>query len=98
MILSYYVQVRYVYICEFKGKFIQNQALAHGSIISINLYLQAGLGCAYIDWENMEIGTDDYIEEFYDEGREDELLDPNHFQGLFLLMGCLVSTGLGKSS
>ena len=51
-----------------------------------------------LPWENMVIGTDDYIEEFYDEGREDELLDPNHFQGLFLLMGCLISTGLGKSS
>ena len=49
-------------------------------------------------WDNMDITTDDYINQYYDEGREDELLDPTHLQGLFLLMGILVSTGLGKSS
>ena len=54
--------------------------------------------CGSIPWENKDIGTDDYIEQFYGEGREDQLLDPTHFQGLFLLMGILVSTGLGKSS
>ena len=41
---------------------------------------------------------DEYIQQFYDEGREDELVDPTHFQGLFLLMGILVSIGLGKLS
>ena len=46
----------------------------------------------------MEIGTDDYIEDYYVSGREEELLDPNHFQGLFLLMGILISIGLGKLS
>ena len=46
----------------------------------------------------MELTTDDYIQKFYDEGREEELLDPTHLQGLFLMMGILVSTGLGKSS
>ena len=51
-----------------------------------------------LKWENAKIGADDYIEQFYVEGREEELVDPNHFQGLFLLMGILVSTGLGKSS
>ena len=46
----------------------------------------------------MEKDVDDYIEEFYREGREDELLEPSHFQGLFLLMGIMISAGLGKPS
>ena len=49
-------------------------------------------------WENMEIDIDDFIEDFYADGREDELLEPSHFQGLFLLMGIMISTGLGKPS
>ena len=51
-----------------------------------------------LKWENMEKDVDDYIEEFYNEGREDELLEPSHFQGLFLLMGIMISAGLGKPS
>ena len=51
-----------------------------------------------LPWENMEISADDYIEQFYLEGREEELVEPSHFQGLFLLMGIMISTGLGKSS
>ena len=51
-----------------------------------------------LKWENMEKDVDDYIEEFYREGREDELLEPSHFQGLFLLMGIMISAGLGKPS
>ena len=46
----------------------------------------------------MEKDVDDYIEEFYSEGREEELVEPSHFQGLFLLMGIMISAGLGKSS
>ena len=46
----------------------------------------------------MEISADDYIEQVYLEGREEELVEPSHFQGLFLLMGIMISTGLGKSS
>ena len=46
----------------------------------------------------MEIDADDIIEEFYVAGIEDELVAPDHFQGLFLLMGILISTGLGKLS
>ena len=46
----------------------------------------------------MEVSADDVIEEFYGEGREEELVEPSHFQGLFLLMGIMISTGLGKSS
>ena len=46
----------------------------------------------------MEIDADDIIEEFYVAGIEDQLVAPDHFQGLFLLMGILISTGLGKSS
>merc|ERR1739848_88439 len=59
-----------------------------------NYYVQAGLTLRAIPWENMEIGTDDYIEDFYLRGREEELLTPSHFQGLFLLMGILISTAL----
>ena len=51
-----------------------------------------------LKWENAKIGADDYIKKFYVEGREEELLDPNHFQGLFVLMGILISIGLGKLS
>ena len=51
-----------------------------------------------IPWENKEIDVDDYIESFYAEGREDELLEPSHFQGLFLIMGIMISAGLGKMS
>ena len=51
-----------------------------------------------LPWENMEKDVDDYIEEFYTEGREEELVEPSHFQGLFLLMGIMISAGLGKSS
>ena len=51
-----------------------------------------------LPWENMEKDVDDYIEEFYIDGREDELLEPSHFQGLFLLMGIIISAGLGKPS
>ena len=51
-----------------------------------------------LPWENMEISADDYIEQVYLEGREEELVEPSHFQGLFLLMGIMISTGLGKSS
>ena len=51
-----------------------------------------------LPWENMEISADDYIEQFYLEGREEELVEPSHFQGLFLLMGIMISSGLGKSS
>ena len=49
-----------------------------------------------LTWENMEKDVDDYIEDFYADGREDELLEPSHFQGLFLLMGIMISAGLGK--
>ena len=51
-----------------------------------------------IPWENMEISADDVIEDFYERGIEEELVTPSHFQGLFLLMGTLISTGLGNSS
>ena len=44
----------------------------------------------------MEKDVDDYIEEFYREGREEELIEPGHFQGLFLLMGIMISVALGK--
>ena len=46
----------------------------------------------------MDKDVDDYIEEFYDAGRMEELVEPSHFQGLFLLMGIMISAGLGKSS
>ena len=49
-----------------------------------------------LTWENMEKDVDDYIEDCYADGREDELLEPSHFQGLFLLMGIMISAGLGK--
>ena len=58
----------------------------------------AGLTLTSIPWENEEIDVDDYIESFYTEGREDELLEPSHFQGLFLIMGIMISAGLGKLS
>ena len=70
----------------------------------INLFIfsfysdKAGLTLKALKWENAKIGADDYIEDFYVSGREEELLDPNHFQGLFLLMGILISIGLGKLS
>ena len=51
-----------------------------------------------VPWENMVVDVDDYIEDLYDDGREDELLEPSHFQGLFLLMGIMISVGLGKPS
>ena len=51
-----------------------------------------------VPWENMVVNVDDYIEDLYDDGREDELLEPSHFQGLFLLMGIMISVGLGKPS
>ena len=51
-----------------------------------------------LKWENMEKDVDDYIEDLYADGREDELLEPSHFQGLFLLMGIMISVGLGKPS
>ena len=59
---------------------------------------KAGFTLKALKWENMEIDADDIIEEFYVAGIEDELVAPDHFQGLFLLMGILISTGLGKSS
>ena len=46
----------------------------------------------------MEIGADDYIQDFYEKGKEEELLTPSHFQGLFVLMGILISAGLGNLS
>ena len=49
-------------------------------------------------WENMEKDVDDYIQDFYGDGREDKLLELSHFQGLFLLMGIIISAGLGKPS
>ena len=51
-----------------------------------------------VPWENMVVDVDDYIEDLYADGREDELLEPSHFQGLFLLMGIMISVGLGKPS
>ena len=61
-------------------------------------YDKAGLTTRSIPWENMEISTDDVIQDFYERGVEDELVTPSHFQGLFLLMGILISTGLGNLS
>ena len=62
------------------------------------IFIQAGLTLRSLPWENKEIDADDVIEKFYSEGREDELVEASHFQGLFLLMGILISVGLGKSS
>ena len=60
-------------------------------------HFQAGLTLNSLPWENMEKDVDDYIEEFYSKGLEEELVEPSHFQGLFLLIGILISTGLGNS-
>ena len=72
-----------------RGKFLQSLSV---------FYRQAGLTLKALPWENREITADEYIEQFYEEGREEELVEPSHFQGLFLLMGLMISAGLGKSS
>ena len=61
-------------------------------------YLKAGLTLRSVPWDNMVVDVNDHIEDFYVKGREDELLEPSHFQGLFLLMGIMISVGLGKPS
>ena len=72
-----------------RGNFLQSLSV---------FYRQAGLTLKALPWENREITADEYIEQFYEEGREEELVEPSHFQGLFLLMGLMISAGLGKSS
>ena len=46
-------------------------------------------------WQNKN--SDDQIAELWDTGREYEILEPGHFQGVYALMGCMIAVALGKS-
>ena len=70
------------------------------------ILFQAGLTVRSFeaDWENFEWDADDHMEELWNKGeaglnldsfsQSPLILEPDHFQCLFLIMGCLYSLGL----